>query len=224
MRGDAVITLESVSKAYSGRQGPTLALERIDLRVEENEFLILRGPSGSGKTTLLALIAGMLRPSQGEIVVDRQKLNEMSAEQKARFRARKIGFVFQMFHLVPYLTVAENVMVAALQGKAVRPQAEELLRDLGLGKKFRSLPSELSAGEQQRAAVARALINRPRIILADEPTGNLDPESAALVLSRLRGFHEEGGTVLLASHNDMTDGLADRIVRLEKGRIVDRER
>jgi len=215
-----VITLESITKSYQGEQGHTLALDAIDLTIDKNEFVVLRGPSGSGKTTLLVLIAGMLRPSQGEILVDQQKLSAMSAEQKARFRSRNIGFVFQMFHLVPYLNVVENVTLAAVGGESDTAKAEALLNKLGMGEKTRSLPSELSAGEKQRTAVARALINEPQIVLADEPTGNLDPDSARLVLSYLSEFHRQGGTVVVASHNDLADGFADRVVQLQKGRIL----
>ena len=215
-----MITLESVTKSYQGEQGHTLALDSINLTIDKNEFVVLRGPSGSGKTTLLVLIAGMLRPSQGEIIVDRQKLSRMSAEQKARFRSRNIGFVFQMFHLVPYLDVVENVALAAVGGDADALKVEALLDKLGMGEKAKSLPSELSAGEKQRTAVARALINRPQIVLADEPTGNLDPDSAHMVLAYLSEFHKQGGTVVVASHNDLADGFGNRVVQLQKGRIV----
>ncbi len=215
-----MITLESVSKSYQGAQGRTVALDAIDLKIDKHDFVVLRGPSGSGKTTLLVLIAGMLRPSQGEIIVDQQRLSEMSAERKARFRARNIGFVFQMFHLVPYLNVVENVTLAAVGGEADTLKAEVLLNKLGMGEKGNSFPSELSAGEKQRTAVARALINQPQIVLADEPTGNLDPESARKVLSYLSDFHKQGGTVIVASHSDFADGFANRVVELRSGRIV----
>ena len=215
-----MITLESVSKSYQGAQGRTVALDAIDLKIDRSDFVVLRGPSGSGKTTLLVLIAGMLRPSQGEIIVDQQKLSEMSAERKARFRARNIGFVFQMFHLVPYLNVVENVTLAALGGEVDTLKAKALLNKLGMDEKAKSLPAELSAGEKQRTAVARALINQPQIVLADEPTGNLDPESARMVLSYLSDFHRQGGTVVVASHNDLADSFANRVVELRSGRIV----
>lgn len=215
-----MITLESVSKSYRGEQGLTLALDAVNLKIENNEFVVLRGPSGSGKTTLLVLIAGMLRPSRGEVIVDQQRLSELSAEQKAGFRARKIGFVFQMFHLVPYLNVVENVALAAVEGRSDLVKAEVLLQQLGLSGKARSLPSELSAGEKQRTAVARALINQPQIVLADEPTGNLDPDSARVVHSHLSDFHKQGGTVVVASHSDLADGYADRVLEMKNGRII----
>lgn len=215
-----MITLESVSKSYRGEQGLNLALDAVNLRIEKNEFVVLRGPSGSGKTTLLVLIAGMLRPTRGEVIVDQQRLSELSAEQKAGFRARNIGFVFQMFHLVPYLDVVENIALAAAEGKSDLVKAERLLLQLGLDGKARSLPSQLSAGEKQRTAVARALINQPQIVLADEPTGNLDPDNARVVLSHLNDFHKQGGTVVVASHSDLADSFADRVVEMRNGRIV----
>jgi ABC-type lipoprotein export system ATPase subunit len=214
-----VIVLESVSKTYPGGRGGTKALDTIDLTIGKNEFVVLRGPSGSGKTTLLVLIAGMLRPSRGEIKVDGERLSELSANQKAHFRAHNIGFIFQTFHLIPYLNVVENVALAAVEAEDASTSVEALLDRLGLGEKYRSLPAELSAGEKQRTAVARALINQPRIVLADEPTGNLDPDSARTVLSYLSDFHKQGGTVVVASHNDLADSFATRVVELEKGRI-----
>jgi len=215
-----VINLESVSKSYRKDGFDTLALDAVSLEIEEGEFVVLRGPSGSGKTTLLVLIAGMLRPTKGEIIINQKNLAEMNAEQKARFRADNIGFVFQMFHLVPYLNVIENVMLAETVQESDSKKAESLLSSLGLINMLLSYPAELSAGEKQRTAIARALINQPKILLADEPTGNLDPDNAQMVLSYFADFQRQGGTLVVASHNDAADQFADRIINLSGGQLV----
>ncbi|UCF38025.1 MAG: ABC transporter ATP-binding protein [Acidobacteriota bacterium] len=217
--GDLVISLDSVSKIYRQGQKETLGLDAVTLHIQEKEFVVVRGPSGSGKTTLLVLIAGLLRPSQGVITVNQQNLERLNSQQKAAFRARNVGFVFQMFHLVPYLSVLENVLLGTGQRETEKTRSVNLLESLGLGEKLSSLPAELSAGEQQRTAVARALISNPKIILADEPTGNLDPVSAQTVLDHLDQFQKGGGTVILASHSDLADRYANRLVHLKQGRI-----
>jgi ABC-type lipoprotein export system ATPase subunit len=214
-----VIELASVTKIYTPEQGP--ALDKIDLKIGKGDFVVLRGPSGSGKTTLLVLVAGMLRPTSGEIFVDNQKLSKLSSEQRARFRAQKIGFVFQMFHLVPYLNVTDNISLAVSDEREYRSRILELLSKLGLEKKVDCYPAELSAGEKQRTAIVRALVNRPPILLADEPTGNLDPENSRVILSHLSDYHHQGGTVVLASHNDMADSFAGRVIELKDGRLTE---
>lgn len=214
-----MISLDSVTKIYQQGQKSTLALDSVTLQIEEKEFAVVRGPSGSGKTTLLVLIAGMLRPSNGVITINQQNLALLSSQQKAAFRARQIGFVFQMFHLVPYLSVLENILLGTGRGDAEKSRSESLLESLGLREKLHNLPAELSAGEKQRTAVARALISNPKILLADEPTGNLDPVSAETVLVHLGQYQEKGGTVVLASHSDLADRYASRLIRLNQGRI-----
>jgi ABC-type lipoprotein export system ATPase subunit len=213
-----VIKLHDVSIKYPGALAR--ALDEINLDITKGEFIVLRGPSGSGKTTLLFLLAGMLRPTDGDITISDQKLSDLSAEQKSRFRAENIGFVFQMFHLVPYLTVTENVKLAVVKGKPKSDSVSEILKTLGLEEKVASLPSELSAGEKQRTAIARAMVNRPQLLLADEPTGNLDTENARSVLSSLEEIHHRGATVIVASHDSMADTFADRIIELKDGKIV----
>ncbi len=216
-----MVVLENIVKTYRRRRGDVKALSDINLQIEKGEFVVICGPSGSGKTTLLMTIAAMLRPTNGSVCVEQKDLYTMSIRDRAKFRAENIGFVFQMFHLVPYLNVAENVALAGgvAEGNRGTIEANELLKQLGLAQRVFHKPSELSAGEKQRTAVARALFNRPKIILADEPTGNLDPDNAASVLGYLSEFHHSGGTVILATHGTEAEQFADRIIHLHNGSI-----
>lgn len=192
----------------------------VSLDISKGEFVALCGPSGSGKTTLLMTMAAMLRPSGGKVSVGGANLYEMSTRQRARFRAENIGFVFQMFHLVPYLSIVENVLLAGgVSGRDSRSAAESLLDELGLSARAWHRPGELSAGEKQRAAIARSLFNRPEIILADEPTGNLDPDNTSSVLKHLAEFHSKGGTVVVATHGDAAREFAGRTVYLRDGGV-----
>ena len=217
-----MVRLQDIVKTYETGRGEVRALDGVELDVRSGEFVVVRGPSGSGKTTLLMTIAAMLRPSAGSVTVDGRNLYQMSGRARAHFRARTIGFIFQMFHLVPYLNVVENVVFAA--GAAgtndARARAAELLDQLAIEGRALHKPAELSAGERQRTAIARALLNHPKLLLADEPTGNLDPESATAVLGYVSEFHKSGGTVILATHQPEAEPLADRVVSLEDGRVV----
>ncbi|MEW6233828.1 MAG: ABC transporter ATP-binding protein [Candidatus Omnitrophota bacterium] len=216
-----MIQFENIDKIYPSRRGDVYALRDVTIQVKEGEFIVLRGPSGSGKSTLLLAAGGMLRPSNGRIQLDGRDIYAMSIRERARFRAEKIGFVFQMFHLVSYLTVMENVLLAAgaVSHPPSRDEAAALLKSLGLAERETHKPTELSAGEKQRCAIARALLNKPKLLLADEPTGNLDPENASEVLEHLSRYHREGGTVLVVTHGAAADRCADRIIRLQGGRI-----
>lgn len=216
-----MVVLENVVKTYRRRRGDVKALSDINLRIEKGEFVVICGPSGSGKTTLLMTIAAMLRPTSGSVCVGQNNLYTMSIRDRAKFRAENIGFVFQMFHLVPYLNIIENVALAGgvTSQSSGAVKANELLKQLGLAERAFHRPSELSAGEKQRAAIARALFNRPKIILADEPTGNLDPDNAASVIGYLSEFHHSGGTVILATHGTEAEQFADRIIHLHNGSI-----
>ncbi len=228
-----MVELKNITKTYRTRRGDVQALRDVNLRIEKGEFVVLCGPSGSGKTTLLMTVAAMLRPTGGSVCVEQRDLYAMSIRDRAEFRARNIGFVFQMFHLVPYLNIVENVLLArhslgglagGLPGggrtEAPKGQAvEELLKRFGLAERASHKPAELSAGEKQRAAMARALFNRPRIILADEPTGNLDPANAESVLGHLSEFHRDGGTVIVATHGPTAGRFADRVIYLRNGGI-----
>ncbi len=213
-----MVQLENISKIYKTRRGQVKALDKIAFQVQEGEFVVVRGPSGSGKTTLLLAIGGMLHPTSGQVFVGEKDIYAMSKRERARFRAENIGFVFQMFHLVPYLNVIENALLAS-GARANRSEAEKLLERLGMSGREHHKPSELSAGERQRTAIARALLNHPRIILADEPTGNLDPENAAQVIGYLAEFHRGGGTVIVVTHGAVADQYSDRIIYLQGGQV-----
>ncbi len=217
-----MVRLENVVKTYQTPRGPVNALSGITLRIEKGQFVAIRGPSGSGKTTLLMTIAAMCRPTGGTVWIEQQDLYARSRQARARFRAENIGFVFQMFYLVPYLNVIENVALAGgtVGNKNSKAQAQELLKEFGLADRAYHKPSELSAGEKQRTAVARALLNRPNMVLADEPTGNLDPDNAAAVLGYISQFHRQGGTVVLATHGLAANKFADRAIYLQKGTVV----
>ncbi len=217
-----MIRCDEVTKIFRKNGSEVTSLDRFTAKVAEGEFVAVRGPSGSGKTTLLLTLGGMQRPSAGSVQLARRDLYALSPAERARLRSSEIGFVFQMFHLVPYLDLLGNVLLAC-PGKPsaeVRQRASGLMDELGLADRASHRPGELSAGERQRLAVARALLNRPKLILADEPTGNLDPENAAEVIRHLAEFHRGGGTVVLVTHGAAADAHADRTLRLEQGRLV----
>ena len=217
-----MIRCDEVTKIFRKNGSEVTSLDRFTAKVAEGEFVAVRGPSGSGKTTLLLTLGGMQRPSAGSVQLAGRDLYALSPAERARLRSSEIGFVFQMFHLVPYLDLLGNVLLAC-PGKPsaeVRQRASGLMDELGLADRASHRPGELSAGERQRLAVARALLNRPKLILADEPTGNLDPENAAEVIRHLAEFHRGGGTVVLVTHGAAADAHADRTLRLEQGRLV----
>ena len=289
-----MFSLENVSKTYRTRHGEVTALRDVTLRIAQGEFVVLRGPSGSGKTTLLMMLAGMLRPTAGAVLADGKDLYAMSARARAQFRAANVGFVFQMFHLLPYLNARDNILFAAGAAKnaaapriaepapdattstaAASPnsaatssaatsaavtstgaasansaapsssaatstagaspnpaapsssavtsatsEADRLIRELGLTGREHHTPAQLSAGEKQRTAIARALINRPRVLLADEPTGNLDPENARAVYEYFAQFHRAGGTVVVATHGGDAEPHAQRLIQMNQGRLL----
>ena len=216
-----MIELEQVSKVYPARRGPVRALDEVSLDVREGEFVAVQGPSGSGKSTLLLTIAGMVRPSGGTVRVQGDDLYALSGRERAQFRARSVGFIFQMFHLVPYLSVLHNVLLPTrlVPDPHARARARDLLERFGMSDRLEHRPGELSTGERQRAAIARALVNRPWLLLADEPTGNLDPETGAQIMQHIREFHDEGGTVMVVSHEPWVAEHAGRTVRLRGGRF-----
>lgn len=195
----------------------------VTLSVDAGEFVAVQGPSGSGKTTLLLAAGALLKPDTGRLTLDGVEPYALNPDGRARLRAEKIGFVFQEYHLVPYLTALENVLVASLPKPAAdaRPAALELIEGLGLKDRAEHVPAALSTGERQRVALARALLNSPRILLADEPTGNLDRENMVIVLGRLAEFAAGDGAVLLVTHDDGVAGRAERTVHLRAGRLVD---
>ena len=217
-----MIRCERVTKIFRKNGTEVTSLDRFTAEVAKGEFVAVRGPSGSGKTTLLLTLGGMQRPSAGAVQFGGRDLYGLPPAERARLRSGEIGFVFQMFHLVPYLDLLGNVLLAApgRPSDAERERAAGLLDELGLAKRASHRPGELSAGERQRLAVARALLNRPKLILADEPTGNLDPENAAEVIRHLAEFHQNGGTVVLVTHGSAADEYAGRMLRLDRGRLV----
>ena len=221
-----MILCESVSKVYPTKSGEVRSLDQFDLKIGKGEFLVVRGGSGSGKTTLLLALGGMLRPSKGKVVFNERDLYAMSNTDRAALRSHSIGFVFQMFHLVPYLNTLENVLLAnpGNANRGVRERGQRLIRELGIEHRITHRPSELSAGERQRAAIGRALLNEPDVILADEPTGNLDPGNAGEVFKHLSQFHQAGGTVVVVTHGTAADEFADRIIKIENGRLASEDR
>jgi putative ABC transport system ATP-binding protein len=217
-----MIHCNELTKTFRRNGSEVVSLDRVTLEVEAGEFVVVRGPSGSGKTTLLLSMGGMQRPSAGTVALAGENLYAMSSTDRAKVRASEVGFVFQMFHLVPYLGLLENILLAApaWPSAEARTRANELLEQFGLAKRATHRPDELSAGERQRLAVARAMLNRPKVLLADEPTGNLDSENAAGVIEHFKQFHQEGGTVVLVTHGTAAYAVASRVVRLDQGRLV----
>lgn len=213
------LEINGAAKRYQRRDGVVNALDNVSIRVERGKFKMVCGPSGSGKTTLLLAAGGLLQPDAGSVKVNGVDLYSLAPDARAKFRAGNIGFVFQQFHLVPYLSVIQNVAAAGLATAAANPmeRAGELLKLFGLEHRAGHFPPELSTGERQRVALARALFNRPGLLLADEPTGNLDEHNANIALERFRLFAKEGGAVLMATHN--TALAADEMIRLESGRL-----
>ncbi len=217
-----MVRCEELRKLYYPPQGEVRSLDGVSLAIRRGEFVCLRGPSGCGKTTLLLTLGGMLRPTSGKLRVADRELYALSSAERARFRAEQIGFVFQMFHLVPYLSLLDNVLLAARPGTAreAGKRGGELLEQLGLAAHAGRTPAELSAGERQRAAVARALLNRPQLILADEPTGNLDPANAREVFQHLKAFQQAGGTVIVVTHGASAEPFADRTIEMSAGKLL----
>jgi putative ABC transport system ATP-binding protein len=213
----ALIEARNLTKQYGSN---VTALGDVSLEVEKGEWVAVMGPSGSGKSTLLNILGCLDAPDRGSVSVAGQDLAALSAAGRAQFRAERLGFVFQQYHLVPYLTAVENVMLAQyFHSLADEPEAAEALRRVGLGERLNHLPSQLSGGEQQRVCVARALINQPNLILADEPTGNLDEVNEALVMGLFTELHREGHTLLVATHDPEIGRMAERRVELHHGRL-----
>ena len=224
-----MIIAEELGQTYLSLGQPLRVLTDINLTVEPRGFVAVVGPSGSGKTTLLGLLAGLDRPTHGHVLLDGQDLNPLDEDQRARIRAEKVGFVFQNFQLIPTLTALENVLVPVellrALGQSLATSAADRGRDLlqrvGLGNRLHHYPAQLSGGEQQRVALARAFANNPKILFADEPTGNLDAETGRTVIDLLvRLNREERTTMLLVTHDTELASHAHRIVRLSAGRIV----
>ena len=213
----ARVEVEALVKQY----GAVRALDDVSFTVEPGEWIAIMGPSGSGKTTLINILGGLDTPTAGRVVADGTDVSRLSESELVRYRAEKVGFVFQQFHLVPYLNAVENVMLAQyFHSITDEKEAAEALRRVGLGDRLTHLPSQLSGGEQQRVAIARALINQPKLILADEPTGNLDEANEQIIIHLFRELHSAGHTILMVTHDPFIARQADRRIELAHGRLV----
>jgi putative ABC transport system ATP-binding protein len=219
-----ILVAEGVRKIYRSGADSVVALHGLDLVVPQGEFLAVMGPSGSGKTTLLNCISGLDEIDDGRVLVDELSIHELSDAARTRHRAKQMGFIFQAFNLIPVFTATENVelplLLAGVREHDARVRAQETLKRVGLGHRLDRRPMELSGGEQQRVAVARALAGKPRIVWADEPTGNLDSEMAGAVIDLLGELHEEGLTLILVTHDPTVAAYADRLITVRDGRLV----
>ena len=219
-----MLTIDNISKNY----GDVTVLDGVSAEISQGTFAAIRGASGSGKSTLLMICAGLMESNGGRVILDGTNVAELSAKECNKFRSSTLGFVFQRFHLVPYFSVADNIRLVSLTQKGSGnndARVKELLEKFGLGHRANHIPGKLSVGEQQRCALARALFNRPQLIFADEPAGNLDPDNTAHVVDTFREFTSEGGTVLMVTHDPLAADLADetwmlkssnQLIRVEK--------
>jgi putative ABC transport system ATP-binding protein len=222
---ESILLTKNLSKTYRTEAGELHALNGVDLAIRPGELVAVMGPSGCGKSTLLHLLGGLDSPTIGEVYVAGRRIDTLNETQRAVLRRHQIGFVFQAFNLISNLTVRDNVELPALLAGASTGEAGQrcarLLGDLGLADKGRAVPGQLSGGEQQRVALARALVNHPAILLADEPTGNLDSTSAYDVLELLRRYHAQGQTILLVTHDPGVASVSERVITMRDGRIKD---
>ena len=219
---DLILKATNIRKTFAGPKGsPVVAVDGVDLKVEPSEFIALRGSSGCGKSTILFMAGGLLRPDDGEVEIMGECPYEQDAAKRAIVRAKHIGFVFQQFHLVPYLDALDNILSPTLARSVpnAESKAKTLLEEFGLADRRHHVPTALSVGEQQRVALARALLLGPKLLLADEPTGNLDPDNADVILAHLSTFAEAGGAVLMVTHDERATQYATRTIHMEEGRV-----
>jgi putative ABC transport system ATP-binding protein len=225
---DSVLLTRSLEKTYATDGIDVAAVRGIELAVEQGEFVAIMGPSGCGKSTLLHLLGGLDRPSAGEVWLEGERVDELTEKAWAVLRRRHIGFVFQFFNLIANLTVADNVELPALLAgsspREARARREQLLAELGIDGYAGHVPSRISGGQQQRVALARALVNKPAVLLADEPTGNLDSASAREVMDLIRRYHDAGQTIVLVTHDPRVASAADRVVHMRDGLITEESR
>ena len=218
-----ILRCEAVSRVYGAGAAQVRALDQVDLSVEKGEFLAVTGPSGSGKSTLLYILGAVERPTSGRVFVDGEDISALNPAQAALYRRRRVGLVYQFYNLIPTLTVQKNILLprALDKKKPDREYFDQLAEALGIADRLDFLPGQLSGGQQQRAAIARALLYRPAILLADEPTGNLDKKNSEEILALLREANKRlNQTILMVTHDERAAGEADRIITLEDGRIV----
>lgn len=222
---DAMIRLEQASRIYPSGENEVRALDAVDLQIHAGEYLSILGPSGSGKSTLMHVLGCLDTLTHGRYLLDNDDVSQLDANQMAAVRNRAIGFVFQRFHLLPRSTAQQNVempmRLAGLSSSERRRRASELLQRVGLGDRLEHLPSQLSGGQQQRVAIARALANQPRLLLADEPTGNLDSQSGVEVIDLLEQLHQDGTTVAIVTHDRSLAARTPRVIQMLDGRVVD---
>jgi putative ABC transport system ATP-binding protein len=214
----------ALTRHYGEGEHQVQALHPLDLHIADNDFVAIMGSSGSGKSTLLNILGCLDRPSSGQYLLDGEDVSQLSDEALSAVRNRKIGFIFQSFHLLPRLSALENVALPLRYSQVALPdalaRAEQLLQQVGLGHRLDHRPNQLSGGQRQRVAIARALINNPKVLFADEPTGNLDSQTSAEVMALLKSLHQQGNTIVLVTHEDEIAAFARRVVRLRDGRIV----
>jgi putative ABC transport system ATP-binding protein len=219
-----MIVLHNVSRMYTHCAREIMALHAVTLDIEAGEFLSVMGPSGSGKSTLLNLIGGLDQPTSGEIFVDNRPLHGISDDELTLIRRRRVGFIFQFFNLLPVLTAVENVALPLLlEGRSfstIRPRAESLLAKVGLAERMEHRPEQLSGGEMQRVAIARALVTGPAVLLADEPTGNLDSRTSSEIFGLLKGLHDEGQTIVMVTHDPKAASYGTRFITLKDGCVA----
>ncbi len=219
-----MIRAQNLVKQYGNGEAAVLALQGVDFDIQAGEFLAIMGESGSGKSTLLSILGGLNTPTTGKLLVDETDVYSLDQDQRADFRRQFVGFVFQNFHLISYLTLAENVMLplatAPINKKEKRMLAEEALAHVGLAAKAHRLPNQISGGEQERVAIARAIVNKPPVLLADEPTGNLDSKTGQEIMKLLRGLNGGGMTIIMVTHNPEYARSAQRTLRVADGRLV----
>jgi putative ABC transport system ATP-binding protein len=224
----STIRVNNLVKRYGSGETAVLAVRGISFEVQSGEIIAIMGESGSGKSTLLSMMGALNSPTSGEYRVGEIDVYALHQEERADFRRTYLGFVFQSFHLIPYLTVRENVMLplapVKMRGKQKRAMAEDALSRVGLGGKGHRLPSQISGGEQERVAIARAVVNRPSILLADEPTGNLDTKTTREIMNLLRDLNSDGMTIVMVTHNPECAQGAGKILRLSDGFLVDENR
>ena len=221
----SLIKISNLIKHYTSDGETVEALRGVDITIEAGEFITIMGQSGSGKSTLLSVLGGMNHPTAGDVEMAGVRLYQLPGEKLADFRAQNLGFVFQSFHLIPYLTAIENVMlplaIVRMKNADKRAAARSALERVGLGAKLERLPNQLSGGEQERVAIARAIVNSPHILLADEPTGNLDSTTSDEVMALFRELNAGGQTVVMVTHNPDNGRYADRTIRLRDGLVVE---
>ena len=219
----SLIEIKKLNKTYDGGEECVMALVDVDLKIERGEFISVMGPSGSGKSTLLTILGGLNHPTKGDVIVDDIPIYKLPLEKLADFRREYLGFIFQSFQLIPYLTVIENVMLPlSITQRTNREQvkmAEEILEKIGLAGKARRLPDQLSGGEQERVAIARALVNSPPILMADEPTGNLDSKTGKEIMDLFKSLNQEGQTIIMVTHNPENTSFSTRTISLKDGRM-----